>query len=103
MPHGLPATQSSRCTESGRQPEADGDVLGTIIVGRAVAHPLARVRDDRLARAYGERAGPALDPQQTAQDDGDLLELGLLAVPASRRATPSAPRSAFRGRSSRGR
>ena len=103
MPDGWAGSVVAMHRVRGERRQADRHVLGAIRLRCAVAYPLTRVRDHRLARANVEGAGLTLDPQQTAQDDGDLLELGLLAVPASRRATPSAPRSAFRGRSSRGR
>src|ERR1044072_8399324 len=55
--------------------EADGDVLGALLFGRAVLHPLAAPRDDGLARAHVERLVLRLHAQQAAQDDGVLHPL----------------------------
>ena len=59
--------------------QADGDVLGTAGLGRAVADPLARPRHDRLPRADVDDAGLVLDADHAAEHDGDLLEVGALS------------------------
>ncbi len=44
--------------------EADGEVFGTFITGRAVAHPFTRVRDDALTGGHFERAADMLDTKR---------------------------------------
>src|SRR5688500_3946964 len=67
--------------------QADGHVLGTIRLRRAVANPLSRRRDDSLSGAYVEASAFVLHTHESAQHDGDLLELGPLSrlQPSGRR------------------
>src|SRR3954470_22446708 len=55
--------------------QADGNVLRTTRLGRAVADPLTGMRDNRLSGADVEHAAVMLDPDQPFQYDGDLLEV----------------------------
>src|SRR6185503_5332472 len=68
--------------------QADRDVLGALGVGAAIAHPLARLADDRLAGGDARLAALVLDADAAAQHHSDLGELGALAglLPAAGRA-----------------
>src|SRR3954469_6606412 len=70
--------------------QADGNVLRTTRLRRAVADPLTGTRDDRLSGADVEHAAVMLDADQPFQNDGDLLELRALSrlEPAFRRHHP---------------
>src|SRR4051812_31579873 len=59
--------------------QADGNVLRTTRLRRAVADPLTRMRDDRLSGTDVEHATFMLDADQPVQDEGDLLELRALS------------------------
>src|SRR5690348_12659695 len=59
--------------------EADGDVLGSVGRRRAVADPFAEVGDDGLAGVDVDCSMARFDVQRSAEDDGELVEFGLLA------------------------
>src|SRR5438093_1144126 len=53
---------------------AEGDVLGTLGLGRAVLHPLAPPRDHRLSRPHVEHAARVADAEHPLQDDRVFVE-----------------------------
>src|SRR5262245_15786710 len=57
---------------------ADGDVLRADLAGRAVLHPLAARRDDRLARLHVNRLAARCDAEHSLKHDGVFVELGRL-------------------------
>ena len=71
---------SSRWTVSGENAgQADRDVLGAVVAGRRVAHPLAAAHEHALAGAHVERAVLVVDVQGAGQHDGVLVEGPALA------------------------
>src|SRR5438477_10443963 len=58
---------------------ANGDVFGAVGSRRAVAHPFAATRNDGLAGFNIEHALLRFDPERAAQDQGELIEVRLLA------------------------
>ena len=74
----------------GKRRQTDGHILGAAWLRAAVADPLARRGDDRLTGPDVERARLGLNPQKTAEHDGNLFEVGPLARldPALRRHHP---------------
>src|SRR5258708_5745302 len=59
----------------GKRGDAHRDVFGAFRIGRAVADPLALVRDHGLAGADVDHAVPMLHAHRTAEHDGELVEL----------------------------
>ena len=73
----------------GERGQADRDVLG-LPAGSRVPNALSAARDDGFARGHIRNALGRLDPDDSAQDDGVLVERGCLRwfLPAGRRDHP---------------